>query len=69
MGGKGGDSGADAEVALQQQEYQDNLREQQEQVTELDKEEMSFLHSQGGLAYADGPTPTPTNSGASKVVS
>jgi len=55
--GKGGDdSASDAEIALQQQEYQDNLKEEQEQVQELDKEEMAFLNSQGGLTYASGPT-------------
>ena len=50
--GKGGDDGE--QIALEQQQYQDTLQESQEQVDKVDKEELGFLHSQGGLAY-DNP--------------
>ena len=52
-GGKGDDSGEDQEIALEQKEYQQDLQEQEEEVDKLNKEEMGFLHSEGGLTYID----------------
>lgn len=46
-------SAADSESALLQKEYNQNQQQIEEKRKELDKQEMSYLHSQGGLSFSD----------------
>lgn len=53
--GKGGSDAANKEADLMEKEYQENELEKAEQTKELDKEEMGFLHSQGGVVFQNVP--------------